>query len=136
MTKGSCLCGAIEYEVDEIAGKVGNCHCSICRKSHGAAFATQQLVKGETFILLKGSSQLKEYESSSGVLRAFCSNCGSRLMNYTTDKTIYMSVALSSIDSEFKGKPSINLCVASKAEWFEIKDGLPCFDDFPKELLK
>src|SRR5437016_3555924 len=37
---GSCLCGAVRYEVDSPATQVDNCHCPMCRKQHGAAFAT------------------------------------------------------------------------------------------------
>ena len=38
--KGSCLCGSIQYEVDRIDSKMGHCHCTMCRKFHGAEFAT------------------------------------------------------------------------------------------------
>ena len=38
--KGLCLCGSIKYAVDKIEPKMGHCHCSMCRKFHGAAFAT------------------------------------------------------------------------------------------------
>ena len=47
--KGSCLCGAVTYEVAGPFEFVGNCHCSICRKSHGAAFATWGIIKPEQF---------------------------------------------------------------------------------------
>lgn len=136
MVKGSCLCGAIKYQADEIEGRIGNCHCSICRKSHGAAFATQALVRGELFTFLEGEDRLSKFESSSGLHRGFCSICGSRLVNYLQGGSTYMSVALSSIDSVFDGKPAAHLCVASKASWYEINDDLPCFEDFPRELIE
>lgn len=37
--KGSCLCGAIEYEVDQLDMPISHCHCRTCRKAHAAAFA-------------------------------------------------------------------------------------------------
>lgn len=37
--RGSCLCGAVSYKITGSLGVTGHCHCSICRKSHGAAFA-------------------------------------------------------------------------------------------------
>ena len=40
MLTGSCLCGAVAYEVDAPAGPIVHCHCSTCRKTHGAAFST------------------------------------------------------------------------------------------------
>jgi hypothetical protein len=44
--KGSCLCGAVTYEITGPFEYVGNCHCSICRKSHGAAFANRSISAG------------------------------------------------------------------------------------------
>ncbi len=67
MVNGSCLCGAVEYEVELIPGKVCNCHGSLCRKSHGAAFATQAFAKAETLRFLKGEELLSEYQRLTGV---------------------------------------------------------------------
>ena len=36
--RGSCLCGAVSYEITGSFKVIGHCHCSTCRKSHGAAF--------------------------------------------------------------------------------------------------
>ena len=38
--KGQCLCGSIQYEIDKVEPKMAHCHCSMCRKFHGAAFST------------------------------------------------------------------------------------------------
>ena len=137
MTKGSCLCGAIEYEVQEIPGKVYNCHCSQCRKSHGAAFATQAFAHGETLRFTRGEEHLKEYRQHAGHggIRAFCSHCGSRLMNYFPDKQIYLSVALSSVDSGFDGKPVAHAFVGSKASWHQPSDDIPSFEAIPAGAL-
>ena len=40
MVKGSCLCGGVQYEVGGELNLMANCHCSMCRKHHGAAFVT------------------------------------------------------------------------------------------------
>jgi len=134
MIKGSCLCGNIEYEVEEQPGKIFNCYCSICRRSHGAAFATQVFARGETLKILKGEEYLKEYFSGRGY-RAFCSNCGSRLMNYAKDKSRYLSVARASITSDFDGKPVAHVLVGSKADWVEPAADIPAFEDVPRKIL-
>ena len=137
MIRGSCLCNSIEYEVEEIPGKIYNCHCSQCRKSHGAAFATQVFAKGATLRFTKGEKYLKEYIQfpDQGGIRTFCSLCGSRLMNYLPDKTIYLSVALSSIDSNFSGKPIAHAFVGSKAAWHQPTDDIPCYETIPTGAL-
>ena len=133
MIKGSCLCGNVEFEVEERPGKIFNCHCSICRKAHGAAFATQVFAMGETLKIIKGDEFLKDYNSGRGY-RAFCSNCGSRLMNYAEDKSLYLSVALSSIDSDFNGRPVAHVLVDSKADWVEPSADIPAYEGIPREI--
>ncbi len=34
---GSCLCGAVAFEVDGPIAGIGQCHCSLCRKVSGTA---------------------------------------------------------------------------------------------------
>ncbi len=132
MVKGSCLCGAIEYEVELVADKVYNCHCTLCRKSHGAAFATQAFAKADTLSFTKGEELLSEYQGRRGI-RAFCSKCGSKLMNYTPDKSQYLSVALACVDSDIDLKPVADCFVGSKANWSTLSGDIPAFKMLPRE---
>ena len=130
MVKGSCLCGEIKYEVELIPDKIYNCHCSQCRKSHGAAFATQAFAKGETLRFIQGEDLIGEYKEKLGI-RAFCTQCGSRLMNYTKDKNIYLSIALATLDEHFEDGPVAHAFVASKAPWHHPSEDIPCYDELP-----
>ena len=78
---GKCLCGVIEFNAEEVPDLVFNCHCSRCRVSHGADYATQAFAVRSSLEFTKGREFLSEYESTGGI-RTFCSKCGSRLMNY------------------------------------------------------
>jgi len=130
---GSCLCGEIEFEAEEIPGMVFNCHCSRCRKSHGAVFATQAFAVRSSLKLKKGKHLLKEYESTRGI-RTFCSNCGSRLMNYAKDNGDYLSIAVACLDSSYRGKPVADAFLASKADWYEPTGNIPGFNDIPTNV--
>ena len=130
MLNASCVCGAIEFEFEDIPGMVLNCHCTLCRKSHGAAFATQAFAKRSTLKFLKGEELLKEYQSTRGI-RAFCSNCGSRLMNYARDGGDYLSIAAACIDSEYTGKPVAHAFVGSKAAWHHPSGDIPSYSELP-----
>lgn len=134
MVKGSCLCRGIKFEFEDAPGMVFNCHCSLCRKSHGAAFSTQAFGRRSSLKFLQGKDLLKEYHSPGGV-RAFCVNCGSRLMNYGRGASDYLSVALSAIDGDYKGKPVAHAFVASKAHWHEPSADLPRFDGLPVDYM-
>lgn len=124
LVKGSCLCGAIEYEVELIPDKIFNCHCSKCRKAHGAAFATLAFAKGEDV--------LAEHKVKRGT-RAFCSNCGLRLMNYVPDKNEYLSVTLACVDTGLDVGPVSHVFTGSKASWYEPSDDIPSFKALPRD---
>lgn len=135
MVKGSCLCGQIEYEVEIIPEKTFNCHCSFCRKAHGSAFVTVTLAEGNTLKITKGENLLKEYKNDLDGFRAFCSNCGTRLMNYAQDKSMYLSIALSTVDTSIDFRPLAHVNVESKATWHEPYDGIPSFQTLPDGIL-
>lgn len=75
--KGQCLCGSIQYEVAHIEPKMGHCHCSMCRKFHGAAFATFGEALAENFRWVKGQPLLKTFLAPNGTKRKFCEHAGS-----------------------------------------------------------
>jgi len=134
MVIGSCLCGEIEFQVELISEKIYNCHCSQCRKAHGATFATQAFAKGNSLKFNKGEKYLSEYKNEQSI-RAFCKKCGSRLMNYTPDKNIYLSVALSSIDGDHSFIPVAHANVESKASWHTPSSEIPSFQGLPDGAL-
>ena len=130
---GKCLCGAIEFEAQEIPGMVFNCHCSRCRISHGADYATQAFAVRDSLQFIQGKEYLKEYEST-GEMRTFCSICGSRLMNYAKEGGDYLSIAISCLDSSYQGKAVAHCFTGSKAPWSKLADDIPSFEGLPNNL--
>ena len=57
MFEGRCECGAVRYRVDGPIHDFSHCHCSQCRRLHGAAFATFAGVKLEEFSYKAGESE-------------------------------------------------------------------------------
>ena len=53
---GACLCGAIRYEVEGPLPAPIHCHCSRCRKHHGAPFATSVELAPNAFHWLAGET--------------------------------------------------------------------------------
>ena len=125
---GSCLCGQIKYQVTQIEPNLGHCHCSMCRKFHGAAFATFAEAKVENFKWINGEKLLKSYFANNGTERKFCSECGSSLIFVpSNDKGEVIEFSMSTLDSEVPNKPDAHIFTESKACWFEITDKLPQF---------
>src|SRR5690606_20182876 len=73
--KGSCLCGGVRFQINGPLTGALNCHCSMCRKAHGAAFRSRARVEARDFELLAGEELIKFYESSPGNHRGFCGVC-------------------------------------------------------------
>jgi hypothetical protein len=128
--QGSCLCGTVKYCVSTELKAVTHCHCSMCRKSHGAAFATYASAPASAVSIVAGAQMLKGYESSEGVLRQFCCNCGSSLFWSDSKGSFsqWMSIAIATLDSPFSPKKQKHGCVGSKASWYEIVDRHPQTD--------
>ncbi len=125
MIRGSCLCGSIRYEIRGPLGPASHCHCSMCRKAHGAAFGTYARVQQVDFVLLSGAEDIASYPSSPGIARTFCRKCGSTLQFIRESRPHAFALALGTLDDDPGMRPSMHIHVESKAPWFDIDDGLP-----------
>jgi hypothetical protein len=128
---GSCLCGQIRYRISGPLRGVLNCHCSMCRKSHGAAFRTRAAVKRADFKWLAGENLLTRYESSQGEYRTFCSVCGSNCVTEFESEPEWLGFPLGTLDDDPGVKPQCHIFVASKAPWHDITDDLPQWPAMP-----
>ena len=130
MTTGSCLCGEVRWRVSGPIEQVKHCHCSMCRKLHGAPFATYGRVRAADFELETGADQCVEYASSPGDTRAFCRQCGSVVPTVGGEQ---VSLALGSLDDAADVHPEAHIFAASAAPWFPIEDELPQHATWPPD---
>ncbi|PJG44703.1 aldehyde-activating protein [Acinetobacter tandoii] len=128
---GSCLCGAIRYEVRGEIGDVVQCHCQRCRKANGTAFATNAPIKKSDFQLVQGEQFLKSYQSTATTQRCFCSECGSPIMSIKADTPEYYRLRIGTLDTPLVQKSTMHIFVDSKAEWDVICDQLPQYPERP-----
>ncbi len=131
MIRGSYLCGSVRYEVRGTLGRVSHCHCSMCRKAHGAAFGTYARVKRSEFAWLSGADRIVSYRSSSSAQRTFCGTCGATLQYVSEGRPESFALALGTLDDDPGVRPSHHIFVGAKAPWFEITDGLPEHAEYP-----
>lgn len=130
--KGSCLCGAVRYEVDAPLTEIAMCHCGMCRKASGAAFAANAPVPEDRFRLIAGTDAIREYQSSPGKVRAFCSRCGSPIFSRNEKHPGLVRIRLGTLDTPAGRNPDYHFFVDSKADWYEISDALPRYDGFAR----
>jgi len=138
MHTGSCLCGAIAYEIDGELSDFGHCHCRSCRKASGSAFGTNAGVDRAAFRLLSGKDTLREFESSPGKIRTFCSRCGSPMFAYLTKSPEVLRIRLGSLDTTVDAHARAHTFVSDKASWEDIDafSSLPQFAEWaPRDVL-
>jgi hypothetical protein len=131
MHQGSCLCGRVKYEIRGELGPVGLCHCSRCRKANGSAFLAAALVKPEEFILTGGQECLGDFESSPGVHRIFCNQCGSPLFSRRPGPPEVIRLRIGTLDTPVPSKVQQHIFYADRARWFEVHDDAPKFEQRP-----
>lgn len=131
MIRGSCLCGSVRYEVHGALGPISHCHCSMCRKAHGAAFGTYASVRRSDFAWRGGEEHVVAYRSSPAVTRTFCGRCGATLQFIVDARPESFALALGTLDDDPGARPALHIFVTSKAPWYEITDALPRHDAYP-----
>lgn len=128
MIEGGCLCGAVRYRVDNAITDVSHCHCTMCRKHHGAAFATYGVAERNHLHWLQGEEKINVYRSSAQLERLFCSVCGSSLLCQTDEEPNVVYLALGTLDDDPGCRPAYHIWVGSMAPWHTITDDLPRFE--------
>ena len=121
MIQGSCLCGTVRWEASGPFEQMTHCHCSMCRKAHGAAFATFLDVPSDAFAWLSGENAIARYPGSDSFTRGFCKLCGSALPS-VSDETVFMPAGC--LDDDPGVRPTGHIFVGSKAPWHTIADSL------------
>lgn len=131
MIEASCLCEAVKFQAEDIPGMIFNCHCSRCRRSHGAAFATQVVCLKSSLIFVSGKEFVSEYKFE-GIKRCFCSKCGSRLLN-ATESDGYLSVSLTTIQGRPDLKPVAECFAIDRLSFVLLDPSIPHFEGFPNQ---
>lgn len=121
MHKGSCLCGAVSYEIEGALGESDACHCSQCRKWSGHYWASTDVPR--TALTVQGADKVTWYRSSEKVQRGFCSVCGSTLFWDPIDRARERTgVSMGSLEAPTGAKLHIHIFVADKGDYYEVGD--------------
>jgi len=133
---GRCLCEGIAYEIEGELGPIFHCHCSKCRRWHGAAFRSRATINAPQFKWIKGEELLSSYHSSEFVVKHFCSVCGSNLISTYDNDSSKIGVPLGGLEQAPNNEPEGHIFVGSKSPWLKIPDGLPQHDTWPGSHAK
>ena len=127
----TCLCGGVRIDIGGRVGPVGFCHCRRCQKASGSAFSVNADVRPHYWTWVSGRDLVQEFESSPGVLRAFCRCCGSPIYSRRVADPETRRIRLGLCDDDPGRRPLVHCWVESKAAWFAITDALPQYAQGP-----
>jgi hypothetical protein len=126
--EGSCLCGGIQFGVSSPLPGIIQCHCSLCRKSSGAAGIATLSVPASQFSWICGEDLVATYERPTGYGNVFCKVCGSPAPEAHPVRQRYRIPAGLLTDSA-ELRVAEHIYVGSKAHWEVIAGDAPRFDE-------
>ena len=120
--RGSCLCGAVRFEVTEPFDRIGMCHCLSCKKISGGAGTVSGRVRTDAIRILEGEELLTTYQPDEGSAKTFCSRCGTNLFGGGWPESPVVPVRLPTLDEPFEAQLQAHLFVRSVAPWEVLPD--------------
>jgi hypothetical protein len=122
--RGSCLCGAVRFELTAPPLFMACCHCSRCRKAGGGMAATVA-VRSEDFRWVAGREHVVRYQPEPPwkLIRSFCGLCGTSLGEPDTNaEGGGFPIAASALDDDPGLRVVLHECVADKPAWLDLCD--------------
>jgi hypothetical protein len=131
VTKGSCLCGAVTFEIDGHFDRFLLCHCSRCRKDTGSAHAANLFSFSAQLTWLSGQQDVIHFRLA-GTLhgKSFCRHCGSALPTLQMDNKLLV-VPAGCLDTTLGIMPEAHIFTDSRADWDRHLATLPEFAQLP-----
>ena len=122
---GGCLCGQIRYQIRRIPNAAGICHCKSCRRAAGAESVAWAVNHADAFAFMEG--QPRVFQSSEGVERTHCGDCGSTLTYRKSPDSI--DVTLATLDDPESLQPTKETWCRDRVSWNALNDSLAHYDE-------
>jgi hypothetical protein len=112
----------VRYKVSGKLRDVLECHCAMCRRSHGHVAAYTAVPKAN--LELTDDSGLKWYRSSDKARRGFCGTCGGTLFWDPLQKD-YIAIAAGTLDPPTGLKTIMQIHVADAGDYYTVRSDVP-----------
>ncbi len=117
--RGGCQCGAVRYRIAAGPAKSVVCHCRMCQRASGNAFAPLMEVPSAR---IDWTGAPAEWASSDIAVRGFCATCGTPLYYRSGETTEIMA---GTIAPPFAFRPIEQIAVESRRAWLADLPHLP-----------
>ena len=121
---GSCLCGRVSLNIENLNRHVVACHCQQCRKQTGHFVAATRADNNQ--LSIEGADNLTWYKASEEAERGFCRHCGSLLM-WRELNSSHTSIMAGCLDKPTGLTIERHIFADDKGDYYELDDGLPVF---------
>ncbi len=129
---GQCLCGGVSFSADGDVAFQANCHCTDCRQTTGATFATLLFMQKSD---VEVSGEVKSFshtvDSGNVLTKHFCPNCGSQVFGTGAKRPEMISLRAGCINEQEHVKPQINIFSGSKMNCTVMDPDLPAPERMP-----
>jgi hypothetical protein len=129
---GGCLCGAVKYRATKDPIRTAICHCTICQRHIGSAFAMLTAFdRGSVDVV----GTLRAYSEPGGttgkqVDRKFCPTCGTPII-VEVEGSARTLVTTGTLDDKAAIKPAIQIFCESAQPWVPIIAETQNFPGYP-----
>lgn len=129
--RGQCYCGAVHITVDLPVAWVAHCHCSMCRRYHGAPVVTW-------FGVHHGRYQYNDddvvwFQSSESAERGRCRHCGSPLLFRSQRWPDELHIVLAAMTESIERQPELHVYYADRVTWLPLTPHEPCYRTVPSQ---
>jgi hypothetical protein len=132
MHSGSCLCGAVRFEVEGDFERFYLCHCQYCRKDTGSAHAANLFTGTAVLKWVSGQDKVTHFTlPSTRHGKCFCSVCGSALPRLQMNGTL-LAVPAGSLDGNVRIRPDAHIFTSSRANWDRVLETVPAVAGLPE----
>jgi hypothetical protein len=129
--RGSCLCGAVRFEIDGDFERFYLCHCTYCQKDTGSAHAANLFSSSAKLRWVDGEDQVTRFAlPGTRHGKSFCARCGSALPSSQADGALLV-VPAGSLDTPVPLTPHAHLFGSSRASWDHELAAVPTEARFP-----
>ena|SRR3989338_2672927 len=116
----ACLCGELRIEIDPPSKWVAHCHCTMCRRAHGAAVVTWLGAEAGRCRIVDPGMRLRWYASSAEGERGFCDRCGSTLLFRSVRWAGELHVVVANLVEGADRLPQLHVSWETHVDWLQI----------------
>ncbi len=131
--KASCSCGEITFELTDRPIFVQCCHCRMCQRQSGTAFALNALIEADKVLHHTGTPEVIEMPSANphGQQVSRCPTCKVAVWSvYPGAGPKFRFVRVGALEDPDQCPPQVHIFTQSKQPWVQLGSDIPAFEHY------